>query len=303
MKKTLSITIGISAYNEEANIQVLLQSIQQQKNNGFTIDEIIVVSDASSDKTAQKVREVKDSRIVFIQEKQRAGQNVRQNYILRKAKGDIVVFLEADTIFKNNNYIYELIKPFITNKNISMSYGTSLPIPLTRGSFFEKMLTFIETMKEKKFNTLKQDNLYLCGTGKAFSKEIKKIFFWPENVPEDTYAYLFCRQNKLKMSFRPLAVLHYKSPSNFSDYLKKTTRFSKGKNMLKDFFPDTQLEEKYAFSVSWILSFILEGFRRAPLYMMAYLFMVLVKKVSILFAPEFSSLWEVSSSTKILKTS
>lgn len=301
MKNKLTITIGISAYNEEANIKNLLQSIPVQNQEEYFIKEIIVISDGSEDQTAEKVREVNNKKIVFFEEKKRVGQNIRQNFILKKAKGDIIILLEADTVFKNNAYIHELIKPFITKKNISMTYGTSIPVLIKQRNFFAKMLTFVETFKARKLKTLNEENIYLCGTGKAFSKKMTESFFWPKDVPEDTYAYLFCKQNGLKTIFRPSAILHFRSPSNFSDYLKKTIRFNKGKVKLEKYFDRNTLFKSYRLPKSWLFSFLLEGLLITPTLMTAYVATSLVRKIFVSFAPEFDPLWDISESTKVLK--
>lgn len=301
MKNKLTVTVGISAYNEESNIQYLLNRIITQKEIDFKILEIIVISDGSRDKTVDKVREIQDKRMVLFDEKERVGQNMRQNFIFKKAKGNIIVLLEADTILNDNNYLYELIKPFFTQKNISMTYGYSLPIPLKEGSFFERMLTFVETLKQKKLDTLGYDNLYLCGTGRAFSKEMSKTFYWPEDVPEDTYSFLFCKQNRLKIMFTPYAAVHFRSPVNFPDYIKKAIKFNKGQSKLKNYFPESLLSHNYKLKSSWIISLFLEGFYRKPRFMTAYLFVNLAKSILSLFFPEYNPLWEVSSSTKLLK--
>ena len=73
MYKKPTVTIGIPAYNEEANIKNLLDSILSQIQNNFIIDEIIVVSDGSSDKTADIVRSLNNSLINLIEDKERLG--------------------------------------------------------------------------------------------------------------------------------------------------------------------------------------------------------------------------------------
>ena len=58
--KKLTVTIGIPAYNEEKNIGRLLRALLRQKTNGLSIKKIIVISDASTDKTSQIVRGFKE---------------------------------------------------------------------------------------------------------------------------------------------------------------------------------------------------------------------------------------------------
>ena len=68
----LNLSLGIMAYNEEANIGRLLHALLSQRLTRAILKEIIVVASGSSDKTINIVRDFmnKDSRIsLFIQPK------------------------------------------------------------------------------------------------------------------------------------------------------------------------------------------------------------------------------------------
>ena len=52
MNKKLTVSVGIPAYDEEANIKSLLEAILQQRQENFILKSIIVVSDGSTDRTA-----------------------------------------------------------------------------------------------------------------------------------------------------------------------------------------------------------------------------------------------------------
>ena len=52
----MDISVGIMAFNEEKNIGRLLKAILSQKLNQIKITEIIVVSDGSTDKTDEIVK-------------------------------------------------------------------------------------------------------------------------------------------------------------------------------------------------------------------------------------------------------
>jgi len=53
-KKTLA--IGIPAHNEEANIGFLIKALLEQESRLYVLTEIIVASDASTDKTVELVK-------------------------------------------------------------------------------------------------------------------------------------------------------------------------------------------------------------------------------------------------------
>ena len=77
MNKPVTISVGIPAYNEAKSIKRVLTSLLAQKEDGFILKEIIVISDGSTDSMAQKVREIKDKRITFIDDKSRRGKSAR----------------------------------------------------------------------------------------------------------------------------------------------------------------------------------------------------------------------------------
>ena len=80
MKYTKStLTIGIPAYNEEANIGLLLNDITLQKNRNYILKEIIVVSDGSTDSTVKKVEQASIQSIKLIINKKRTGLANVQN--------------------------------------------------------------------------------------------------------------------------------------------------------------------------------------------------------------------------------
>lgn len=58
--KKLTVTIGIPAYNEEQNIGHLLVNIFNQSTSIAILDEIIIVSDGSTDNTIKAIKKITD---------------------------------------------------------------------------------------------------------------------------------------------------------------------------------------------------------------------------------------------------
>jgi len=95
-----NVSIGICAYNEVTNIGNLLDSLLSQPFfHHQELIEIIVVCSGCTDGTDDIVREFheKDSRVRLLFQRSRQGKAMAQNIILREAKGDVIVFLSADT--------------------------------------------------------------------------------------------------------------------------------------------------------------------------------------------------------------
>src|SRR6185312_4591271 len=95
------VTLIISAFNEAA-------SIGQKLENTLALDyptkrlQIIVASDASTDATDDIVRAVaaRDPRVTLIRQAERRGKSAALNVAVAAAKGDIVVFSDANAMYE-----------------------------------------------------------------------------------------------------------------------------------------------------------------------------------------------------------
>ena len=123
--KRLTVSIGIPTYNEEANIGYLLKSLLNQKLKSAKFVEILVFDDGSTDSTAQIVDSFNNPAIKIFRGKNRIGQQLRQNQIVKNYKSDILIILEGDILPHDEYTIEELILPFTQkiNKILGMVVG------------------------------------------------------------------------------------------------------------------------------------------------------------------------------------
>jgi cellulose synthase/poly-beta-1,6-N-acetylglucosamine synthase-like glycosyltransferase len=92
------ISILIAAYNEAGNIgRKLEQTLALDYPPGKL--EIIVLSDCSTDGTDDVVKSFRDSRVRLIRMKARRGKTSAQNEGVKIARGEIIVFSDATTIY------------------------------------------------------------------------------------------------------------------------------------------------------------------------------------------------------------
>ncbi|MBM2818065.1 MAG: biofilm synthesis PgaC-like N-glycosyltransferase, partial [Parcubacteria group bacterium] len=120
LKKTITVTVGISAYNEEANIGNLLNSVLNQKLDNYKLEKIIVVSDGSTDSTEKKVIEINSDKIKLIADGKRLGKPIRINQIFREADSEIAVIFDADIKLEDDFVLYKLIMPFLNDDEIML---------------------------------------------------------------------------------------------------------------------------------------------------------------------------------------
>lgn len=98
----------IPAYNEEKTINKVIEII---KKSG--VDEIIVVDDGSTDKTYEKA---KNTNIRVIRHKRNMGKGAAMRTGVENAKGNIIVFIDADIESLTPQKINMLINPILKNE-------------------------------------------------------------------------------------------------------------------------------------------------------------------------------------------
>ena len=89
------VSIIIPAYNAESTIRCTIESIQKQTFSDF---ELIVINDGSTDRTAEIIRGIKDSRIKLLCYKN-GGLPVARNRGIQNATGEYIAFLDADDLW------------------------------------------------------------------------------------------------------------------------------------------------------------------------------------------------------------
>ena len=108
--KTQPVTLLISAYNEA-------RVIEEKIRNSLSLDypkqllEILVVSDGSNDKTDEIVKRYVDRGVILRSYEGRIGKTACLNKAVPSAKGNIIVFSDANSQY-DRNAIRELVKHF-----------------------------------------------------------------------------------------------------------------------------------------------------------------------------------------------
>jgi len=119
----MKISVIIPVYNEEKLILKCLESLGEQSSSDF---EVIVVDDGSTDQTVKLIEDFQitnypalpaggKSRITLLHQKHK-GPGAGRNYGALKAKGDILVFVDADMTFAHD-FIKKLTLPIIKDQN------------------------------------------------------------------------------------------------------------------------------------------------------------------------------------------
>ncbi len=247
MRKNLpTVTVGFAAYNEEKNIANLLKSILSQKQKGFILKRILIISDGSTDDTVKIVNLLKSSKIKIIDSKERIGQPSRLNQIYSLFDTDYLIQTDADVVFAHENVIGEIVRAFEADKNITMCGGNVTPIK-PKNFIQEAIYCSIDIYKELASEINRGNNIFTAnGPLLAYRRNfIKKIKMPEDMIASDRYMYLICVQKGLQYKFVKDALVYFELPLTLKDHIKQNIRFKKSKRLLYKYLPENFLSREF----------------------------------------------------------
>jgi cellulose synthase/poly-beta-1,6-N-acetylglucosamine synthase-like glycosyltransferase len=115
-----SVTVIITAYNEEKDIRAKLE-------NTLALDypkeklEILVASDGSTDSTDEIVKEFAPRGVRLFRQEGRLGKTMAQNTAVTLASGEIILFSDATTMYKPN--VLQVLLPNFADETIGCAAG------------------------------------------------------------------------------------------------------------------------------------------------------------------------------------
>ena len=152
-----TVSIVISAYNEEGNIQKLYQELQKNLESIHKVNfEILFVNDGSKDKTQSEIEKLikKDERVKMVNLKRNFGHEIAMTAGMDYAKGDAVIFMDAD-LQHPPVYIADMVKYWLDGYEIVLTKRIDNVATSKFYKFCAKMFYFIlNTLSETKKNNM-----------------------------------------------------------------------------------------------------------------------------------------------------
>lgn len=106
-----TISVIIPAYNEERTIGTIVEIVRAWEKT----DDIIIVNDGSLDQTARAVTRLGSAAILITYKKNR-GKGYAMAQGIKKSKGDILLFLDADVVGLTRLDLDMMLEPIISNQ-------------------------------------------------------------------------------------------------------------------------------------------------------------------------------------------
>ncbi len=139
-----SLSVIVAAYNEEHCIAHKIENFLSCRYSGEA--EMIVVSDGSSDRTAEIAESMASERVRVIRQRERRGKGVAVNAGANAARGEVLVFTDANAMFAADA-LEKVVRP-LRDKSVGLVTGASHYSGDTIGSVYqryEQMLKGLES--------------------------------------------------------------------------------------------------------------------------------------------------------------
>jgi len=112
------ITAIIPAFNEEATVRGVAKACLKTPE----VDQVIVISDGSSDNTVAQAKSIKDKRLTVVDLPKNRGKGYAVAQGIKIAKNDILLFMDADFINLKPYHLSSLVVP-VLSKQVDMAIG------------------------------------------------------------------------------------------------------------------------------------------------------------------------------------
>ncbi|HSW88400.1 MAG TPA: glycosyltransferase family 2 protein [Candidatus Saccharimonadales bacterium] len=298
MNKKISVTVVVPAYNEEKNIRSVIESILFQSQKNYELDNVLVISDGSTDDTVGEVNKVWHIKVRLIDDATRMGKVKRLNYAFACNTSDVLIQFDADIILKDSHTIEKLVEPFIKNKKVAVVYGNQ--IPEEPKTYIGKLAYFGFYLWEEAKKMVYADRYNCFGCITAFSKRFLDVYKLPEDrfYTEDTYSFYYAKKSGYITYFQQSACVYFKLPATFLDYVKQMNRYLTTANGLKTIFGEEIIHryETITYAIK-LKAFIKSSFKNSVFIVFGYFLLQLTTNIYTIFHTQ-NSLWGMSSSSK-----
>src|SRR5258708_2356253 len=213
-------SVGIMAYNEEANIERTLRAVLAQQGPSIRIEEVIVVASGCTDRTVAIVTALaqEEQRVhLYVQDK-REGKASAINLFLKKATSQVAVLIGADVI-PETDAVEKLCAPF---KDLTIGMVGGRPVPVNDPATFMGHSVHLLWRLHDRMSRVSPK----LGEVIAFRNVISGI---PTNSAVDEISIqALISQLGYKLIYRPESVVYNKGPLTVRDFLKQRRRIYAG---------------------------------------------------------------------------
>jgi len=227
--------VGITAYNEAANIGSLLAALLDQHLHEVEIVEIIVVASACTDRTVEIVKEyvAQQPHVKLIEQERREGKTSAINLFLQATSADICVLESGDTL--PHEYAIEHLVRMFRDPNVGMVGAQKMVVDTP-----EHIIGLLSHLRLRMEHELCLE-IPRLGEMIAFRKVFDQIP--PDVAMDEAFVEAIVVRQGMQVRYAPDAIVYNTGPTTVSDFMRQRRRNHAGHLYLK---------HKYGYKVSSI---------------------------------------------------
>lgn len=224
------ISVVIPSYNEEITLENCIKGLIAQTHENY---EIVIVDDGSKDQTLKIAYELqekyKDKKIKVITQKN-GGRSSAINLGIKNSDGEIIVCLDADSIFSKDT-LHNLSNAFNNDEKLTAICGN------VKVSNKDNLLTKCQALDyiggfnitRRAFSSLNCIQI-ISGTLGAFKKDklIEVGGFSPDMITEDMDLTINLATKGYKAMYLPNAIAYTEAPEDIKGFYKQRYRWDFG---------------------------------------------------------------------------
>jgi len=226
LKDYPKVSIIVPAYNEEENIEKTIKSLLELDYPKDKL-EIIIVDDGSKDRTYEIAKKY-ESDIIKVYRKENGGKASALNYGIKRASGDFIVTLDADSIVPKD--ALKKMLEYFDEEDVMIVVPA---IQITEVKNFWQRLQSIEYSYNNFLRLIfdRLNSLHVApGPFSVFRREFfeKVGYFDEKNLTEDMEIAMRCQAYGYKIRYCPEVLIKTKAPDNFKSLLRQRLRWYLG---------------------------------------------------------------------------
>jgi len=223
-----TVDIVIPAFNEGTCIEGILQDvIMARQDDWFEIQNIHVISDASTDQTDDIVQRLarRDQRVKLIRKPERKGKQDSINWAFSVTRADIVVFIDADVRLANEDSIAKLVQHFCDGKTALVQGGLVRPRPCLISNPWKQAAYFDWILVDKVRRSKAISWWSIDGRVMALSFDFYQQLALPVSLADDQFIFYSCIQQGRSFVWANDAIFYYGPPESMVDFSHQWSRY------------------------------------------------------------------------------
>jgi glycosyltransferase involved in cell wall biosynthesis len=241
-------SVGVMAYNEEANIAQAIATILAQRPAAAVVGELVVVASGCEDRTAAIVRDIasRESRVRLIEQPRREGKASAINLFIAAAQAPVLVMASADLVLEDGA-LQALLRHF-EDPSVGMVGGR--PTPVNGDATF---LGHAVHLQWRLHDRIARESPKL-GEIVAFRNVIDGIPL--DSAVDEISIQALITQLGYRLVYEPEAVVYNRGPATLAELLRQRRRIYAGHLRVRE-------QQRYAASTmsAWRVARALAGSR------------------------------------------